>query len=110
MPQQCRVIIEKAMEMQGILDLSESQSVFNSIPNKHQDGSVYVQILQQVLVDYLYGFAKDLYGQAPAVKSQITRQVDQIIKANQKIEEPRVIGSFSASTASSVPKAGYRSS
>ena len=69
MPQQCRLIIEKAMEMQGILDLSRAQSVFNLIKARHQDGSVYVQSLRQVLIDFLYNFAQELYGQAPGVKS-----------------------------------------
>ena len=51
---QCKRIIEKAMEMQGMLDLSESQSIYNSVYPKNKDGSVTVQSLRKQLVGFLY--------------------------------------------------------
>ena len=46
MPRLCKRIIEKAMEMQGMLDLSRAQSVYNSVLPKHKDGSVDVHDLR----------------------------------------------------------------
>lgn len=52
-PKQCRRIIEKAMEMQGMLDLSSAKSVYDSVYPKYKDGSVAVKNLRKQLVGYL---------------------------------------------------------